>query len=123
MGAIQSIFAKSTISISDLRKNISSIIQDAGDAPVAVLNHNKPAAYILSAKAYEALLERLDDANLTELAKKRMNGKRVKVNLSDLWVGIQFQRITRVAQTWFNNIITIQKNTKQKTSSPSQSIL
>jgi urease beta subunit len=39
MGAIQSIFAKSTISISDLRKNISSIIQDAGDAPVAVLNH------------------------------------------------------------------------------------
>lgn len=119
MGAIQSIFAKSTISISDLRKNISSIIQDAGDAPVAVLNHNKPAAYILSAKAYEALLERLDDANLTELAKKRMGGKRVKVNLSDLWVGIQFQRITRVAQTWFNNIITIQKSIKQKTSQSS----
>ena len=119
MGAIQSIFAKSTISISDLRKNISSIIQDAGDAPVAVLNHNKPAAYILSAKAYEALLERLDDANLTELAKKRMSGKRVKINLSDLWVGIQFQRITRVAQTWFNNIITIQKSINQKTSQSS----
>ena len=55
MSAIQAIFAKSTISISDLRKNISSIIQDAGDSPVAVLNHNRPAAYILSAKAYEAL--------------------------------------------------------------------
>jgi antitoxin StbD len=84
MGAIQSIFAKSTISISDLRKNISSIIQDAGDSPLAVLNHNKPAAYILSAKAYEALMERLDDARLVEIAKKRLDGKRVKVKLSDL---------------------------------------
>lgn len=84
MSAIQAIFAKSTISISDLRKNISSIIQDAGDSPVAVLNHNRPAAYILSAKAYEALLERLDDAYLMELAKKRVSGKRVKVKLSDL---------------------------------------
>ena len=84
MGAIQSIFAKSTISISDLRKNISTIIQDAGDSPLAVLNHNKPAAYILSARAYEALMERLDDAHLTELAKKRLNGKRVKVKLDDL---------------------------------------
>jgi antitoxin StbD len=84
MGAIQSIFAKSTISISDLRKNISSIIQDAGDSPLAVLNHNKPAAYILSAKAYEALMEKLDDAHLVEIAKKRLDGKRVKVKLSDL---------------------------------------
>ena len=84
MGAIQSIFAKSTISISDLRKNISSIIQDAGDCPLAVLNHNKPAAYILSAKAYEALMERLDDARLVDTAKKRLNGKRVKVKLDDL---------------------------------------
>lgn len=84
MGSTQSIFASTTVSISDLRKNISTIIDEAGDSAVAVLNHNKPAAYILSAKAYEALLERLDDAYLVELAKKRRTGKFVKVRLDEL---------------------------------------
>lgn len=84
MSPTQSIFASTTVSISDLRKNISSIIDEAGDSAVAVLNHNKPAAYILSAKAYEALLERLDDAYLVELAKKRRVGKFVKVRLDEL---------------------------------------
>jgi antitoxin StbD len=84
MSATQAIFANTTVSISDLRKNISTIIDEAGDSAVAVLNHNKPAAYLLSAKAYESLLERLDDAYLLELAKKRRHGKTVKVRLNDL---------------------------------------
>jgi antitoxin StbD len=84
MSATQTIFANTTVSISDLRKNISSIIDEAGDSAVAVLNHNKPAAYLLSAKAYESLLERLDDAYFLELAKKRRQGKTVKVRLNDL---------------------------------------
>ncbi len=84
MSATQSIFANTTVSISDLRKNISSIIDEAGDSPIAVLNHNRPAAYLISAKAYEALLERLDDAYLVEVAKKRSTGKTVKVKLDEL---------------------------------------
>ncbi len=52
--------------------------------PIAVLNHNKPAAYLLSAKAYEALLDRLDDAELLKIVKKRQDGKAVKVKLEDL---------------------------------------
>ena len=55
-----------------------------GDAPIAVLNHNRPAAYLLSARAYEALLDRLDDAELTRLVKQRQGDKRVKVSLEDL---------------------------------------
>lgn len=84
MSTTQTIFANTTVSISDLRKNISLIIDEAGDSAVAVLNHNKPAAYLLSAKAYESLLKRLDDAYLLELAKKRRQGKRVKVRFDDL---------------------------------------
>ena len=79
-----SIYARTTVSMTDLRRNPSGILESAGDLPIAVLNHNKPAAYLLSAKAYEALLERLDDAELTKIAKQRQGGKRVKVALEDL---------------------------------------
>lgn len=78
------IHARTTVSITQLRRNPSGILEDAGDAPIAVLNHNKPAAYLLSARAYEALLERLDDAELTRIVKRRQNGRRVKVKLEDL---------------------------------------
>ena len=84
MSVTQSIYASTTVSMTDLRRNPSGILEDAGDLPVAVLNHNKPAAYLLSAKAYEALLDRLDDAELTKLVKQRQGGKRVKVKLEDL---------------------------------------
>ncbi len=84
MTVTHSIYARTTVSMTDLRRNPSGILEDAGDCPVAVLNHNKPAAYLLSAKAYEALLERLDNAELTKLVKERRGGKRVKVSLEDL---------------------------------------
>ncbi len=84
MTITQSIYARTTVSMTDLRRNPSGILEDAGDSPVAVLNHNKPAAYLLSAKAFEALLDRLDDAELTKIVKQRQGGKRVKVALEDL---------------------------------------
>ena len=84
MANTHSIYASTTVSMTDLRRNPSGILQDAGDSPVAVLNHNKPAAYLLSARAYEALLERLEDAELTQIVKQRRGGKRVKVALEDL---------------------------------------
>ena len=84
MSVTQSIYASATVSMTELRRNPSGILEDAGDMPVAVLNHNRPAAYLLSAKAYEALLDRLDDAELTKLVRQREGGKRVKVKLEDL---------------------------------------
>jgi antitoxin StbD len=51
---------------------------------VAVLNHNKPEAYLLSAKAYEALLDLVDDISLIKTIKARSGGKTVKVKLADL---------------------------------------
>jgi antitoxin StbD len=84
MSITQSIYASTTVSMTDLRRNPSGILEVAGDMPIAVLNHNKPAAYLLSAKAYEALLDRLDDAELVKVVKKRQSGKTVKVKLEDL---------------------------------------
>jgi antitoxin StbD len=72
------------ISIPNLRKNLNDIIEQLRSSPVAVYSSERPVAYILSAKSYEALLEKLEDVDLTELAKSRLEGKRVQVDLSAL---------------------------------------
>ena len=84
MSITQTIYASTTVSMTDLRRNPSGILESAGDLPVAVLNHNKPAAYLLSAKAYEALLDRLDDAELVKIVQERQGSPTVKVKLEDL---------------------------------------
>jgi antitoxin StbD len=80
----QTIYAKTTVSMTDLRRNPSKIIEVAGDSPIAVLNHNRAEAYLLSAKAYEKLLDQLDDAKLMKTIKSRRGGKTVRVRLEDL---------------------------------------
>ncbi len=74
----------SKISISYLRKNLKEIIEQLRSSPLAVYSSERPVAYIFSAKSYEALIEKLDDADLTELAKSRLHGERVRVDLSTL---------------------------------------
>jgi antitoxin StbD len=78
------IYARASVSISDLKKNPSRIINEAEGAPVAILNHNKPSAYIIPAEAFEALMERFEDYNLAQLVKEREEEPTVKVSLDDL---------------------------------------
>ncbi|MEI6550129.1 MAG: type II toxin-antitoxin system prevent-host-death family antitoxin [Betaproteobacteria bacterium] len=84
MSVTQTIYARNTVSMTDLRRNPSEVIEVANLAPVAVLNHNKPAAYLISAAAYEDMMEQLEDAALTKIVKARQGGKSVKVNIEDL---------------------------------------
>ena len=84
MAVTQTIYARNTVSMTDLRRNPAEVIEVANVAPVAVLNHNKPAAYLISAAAYEQMLSQLEDAALTKIVKARQGGKSVKVNIEDL---------------------------------------
>ena len=84
MSVTQTIYARNTVSMTDLRRNPSEVIEVANLAPVAVLNHNKPAAYLISVAAYENMLEQIEDAALTKIVKARQGGKSVKVNIDDL---------------------------------------
>lgn len=85
MNVVTAIHADTSVSVTDLRKlNPSKILEQAGGNPVAILNHNKPEAYLLSAKAYEKILEALDDMTLMSIVEKRRGGKTVKVKLEDL---------------------------------------
>lgn len=78
------IFARASVSISELKKNPSRIINEAEGAPVAILNHNKPSAYLIPAAAFETLMEKFEDYELSRLVKERENEPTVKVSLDEL---------------------------------------
>ncbi|HIF9500197.1 type II toxin-antitoxin system Phd/YefM family antitoxin [Photobacterium damselae] len=78
------VLADNTISISELKKNPMSVVNDTDGFPVAVLNHNQPAFYCIPAEAYEMLLDKLEDVELADLVRKRRNSKEFEIDISDL---------------------------------------
>ncbi len=83
---MEHVHANLSASISEFKKNPSALLAQANGETVALLNHNKPTAYLVSAKTYERILEVLDDLELIELANKRLNSgsKNIRVSLDDL---------------------------------------
>ena len=75
-----------TASITELKKSPSKLLEKAGNNVVAILNHNKPSAYLVPSEQYEKLLEIVDDYYLSLDVKKRLseNEKTVKVSLDEL---------------------------------------
>jgi len=75
-----------SISISEFKKNPAKVLREAGKQPVAVLNHNKPAFYLVEPTLFEAMVEHLADIELAELAAGRIaSGERsIRVKLEDL---------------------------------------
>ncbi|MEK8090244.1 type II toxin-antitoxin system prevent-host-death family antitoxin [Thermithiobacillus plumbiphilus] len=78
------LYTNASVSISELKKNPSAVIEEAGGFPVAVLNHNKPAAYLVPAAAFEAMMERIEDIELATLVKEREHEPTVKVSMDEL---------------------------------------
>ena len=78
------LFRSNTVSMTDLRRNPSEVIEVANQSPVAILNHNRPTAYLISASDYEEMLEQLEDAALTKIVKARAGGQTIKVKLENL---------------------------------------
>ncbi len=81
---MQRIEAAFSASISDLRKSPTSVMDAADGEAVAILNHNRIMAYMVPAETYEAMLDRLDDLALVEIAKARANEKGVPVDIDGL---------------------------------------
>ena len=80
------VLASCSASISELKKNPSALIEQADGEPIAILNHNRPTAYLIPAETYEALLERIEDYQLGVIIKDRQNEKisAVEVTLDEL---------------------------------------
>lgn len=82
----QTILAERVISVSELKKNPSAVMENQDAMPIAVLNHNRVMAYIVPAKRYEELLEYVADLEVERKAIERLNdgSKPVKMSLQDL---------------------------------------
>ncbi len=83
---MKAVFASCSASISELKKNPSALIDQAEGEPIAILNHNKPTAYLVPAETYEQLMEKLDDYHLGLVVKERQGEKdaAVEVNVDEL---------------------------------------
>ncbi len=69
---MDAIFADLSISMSEFKKNPAHILRTAGERPVAVLNHNKPAFYMVTPKLFEAIIEEIADHDMTDLVRRRL---------------------------------------------------
>ncbi|WP_252180264.1 type II toxin-antitoxin system Phd/YefM family antitoxin [Endozoicomonas sp. 4G] len=78
------ILTDTAASISELKANPMKVVASGEGLPVAVLNRNEPAFYCVPAKAYEAMMELIEDLELLEIVKQRENEESVKVSLDEL---------------------------------------
>ncbi|AVU76342.1 type II toxin-antitoxin system Phd/YefM family antitoxin [Pseudomonas rhizophila] len=83
---MQNILADVAVSVSELKKNPSSVLSSTNGLPVAVLNHNRVVGYMVPANVYEAMVERLDELELVHLVNARLDANEtpVRVSLDDL---------------------------------------
>ena len=83
---MRQVLADYSASISELKKNPTALLNDSEGSPIAILNHNKPAAYLIPAETYEWMVELIDDYQLGRLVEERLKDKdqAVEVSLDDL---------------------------------------
>lgn len=78
------VLAETTASISELKRNPMGIVAAGEGFPVAILNRNEPAFYCVPAKAYEALMDRLEDLELNSIAHMRAGDAIIPISLDEL---------------------------------------
>ncbi len=78
------ILAETTASVSELKKNPMGTVAAGEGFPVAILNRNEPVFYCVPAKAYEALIDKLEDIELNAIADARKDQAEIEVKLDEL---------------------------------------
>ncbi|MGF9561978.1 type II toxin-antitoxin system Phd/YefM family antitoxin [Neorhizobium sp. JUb45] len=78
------VLAEVTASVSELKRNPMGTVAAGDGAPVAILNRNEPAFYCIPAKAYEVMMDRLEDLELNAIADERAGEPVIKVSLDEL---------------------------------------
>jgi antitoxin StbD len=83
---MKSVLSTCSASIAELRRDPVAVLSAAGGAPIAILNHDEPTAYLVPAATYEWIMERLEDAELAEIVRDRQSqlDQAVEVDLNQL---------------------------------------
>ena len=83
---MNNIYSSLSASISEFKKSPTALLNKSGGAPIAILNHNKPTAYLISANIYAKMVEIIEDAELFKLAQERLKekDKAIEKNIDEL---------------------------------------
>jgi len=83
---MEQLLSSFSASISELKKNPTALLNEAEGAPIAILNHNIPTAYLIPAETYKWIIDKLDDIELAQIVNERMHEKEnaIEVNIDDL---------------------------------------
>ena len=80
------IYANYTVSISQLKRNPQALIDNAHGDIIALLNRNRPTAYIVPAETFDWLMEVAEDLELGRIIEERKSEKAdaVEVGIDEL---------------------------------------
>jgi len=83
---MQTILADVAVSMSEFKKNPAAVLREANNRPVAVLNHNRAAFYMVEPHLFEAMLDEIADQELYRKAITRLADKAraIEVDIDDL---------------------------------------
>ncbi|OUR83982.1 antitoxin [Cycloclasticus sp. 46_120_T64] len=83
---MRQVLADYSASISELKKNPTSLLNEADGSAIAILNHNKPTAYLVPAETYEWLMDVLDDYQLGQIIDSRRGdlSNAIEIDINDL---------------------------------------
>lgn len=79
---LNKIYAELAVSISELKRNPNAVIDSAQGREVAVLNRNRPTAYLIPAETYERLMEIIEDIELGQIIELRRKEKAEAVEVT-----------------------------------------
>lgn len=83
---METILTDVVVSMSEFKKNPAAILREANNRPVAVLDHNRAAFYMVEPQLFEAMLEELADQDLYQKAASRLAKKArvIEVDIEDI---------------------------------------
>lgn len=83
---METVHANLTVSMSEFKKNPAAVLRESRNRPVAVLNHNRPAFYMVEPELFKAMMEELADNDLYRKAVARLadSSRAVEVELDEL---------------------------------------
>lgn len=78
------IFAEMAASLSELKNDPIATVAAGDGLPVAILDHDEPAFYCIPAKAYEILMDKLEDVELAAIVESRKYQAEIDVAWDEL---------------------------------------
>lgn len=83
---MEAILAEVVVSMSEFKKNPAAVLRGANNRPVAVLNHNRAAFYMIEPRLFEAMMDEIADQDLHRKAASRLaeKSRAIEVDIDDL---------------------------------------